>query len=47
MSLESMKVVAKAELDAKKLIADEKAQAKTAAEDAAEAGRKKHRRLFF
>ncbi len=41
MSLESMKMVEKAELDAKKLIADEKARAKTAAEQAAAAGRQK------
>lgn len=39
MSLESMKMVEKAELDAKKLIADEKAKAKSAAEKAASAGR--------
>ena len=41
MSLESMKMVEKAELDAKKLIADEKARAKTSAEEAAAAGRQK------
>jgi len=41
MSLESMKMVEKAELDAKKLIADEKARAKTAAEQAAAAGRQR------
>ena len=41
MSLESMKMVEKAELDAKKLIADEKARAKTAAEEAAAAGRRR------
>ena len=41
MSLESMKMVEKAELDAKKLIAEEKARAKTAAEQAAAAGRQK------
>ena len=41
MSLESMKMVEKAELDAKKLIADEKARAKTAAEEAAAAGRQR------
>ena len=40
MSLESMKMVEKAELDAKKLVADAKAAAKTAAENAAEAGRR-------
>ena len=39
MSLESMKMVEKAELDAKKLVTDAKAAAKTAAEAAAEAGR--------
>ena len=41
MSLESMKMVEKAELDAKKLIAEEKARAKAAAEQAAAAGRQK------
>ena len=41
MSLESMKMVEKAELDAKKLIADEKARAKTSAEEVAAAGRQK------
>ena len=41
MSLESMKMVEKAELDAKKLIAEEKARAKTAAEQAAAAGRQR------
>ncbi len=40
MSLESMKMVEKAELDAKKLVADAKTAAKTAAEAAAEAGRR-------
>ena len=41
MSLEAMKMVEKAELDAKKLIADAKAEAKTAADNAAKAGREK------
>ena len=41
MSLESMKMVEKAELDSKKLIADQKARAKTSAEEAAAAGRQK------
>ena len=41
MSLESMIMVEKAELDAKKRIAEEKARAKTAAEQAAAAGRQK------
>ena len=39
MSLESMKMVEKAELDAKKLVADEKNRAKLSAEEAAAAGR--------
>lgn len=39
MSLEAMKMVEKAEFDAKKLIADAKAEAKTAADNAAKAGR--------
>ena len=41
MSLEAMKMVEKAEFDAKKLIADAKAEAKTAADNAAKAGREK------
>lgn len=41
MSLESMRMVEKAELDAKKLIAEEKTRAKEAAENAAAAGRLK------
>ena len=41
MSLEAMKMVEKAEFDAKQLIADAKAEAKTAAEAAAKAGRER------
>ena len=39
MSLEAMKMVEKAESDARKMIADAKAEAKAAAENAAKSGR--------